>query len=516
MGDKIKNALKYILLLHLCTFGFSQWAENSDNPLDLGSGIQPQVSATSDGGVYVAWLTSSGYHVYLQRLDSQGVPQFSDGGMLISDNSNASWIAVFHLNLTVDSDDNAIVSFVDQRTGSWNVYAYKIGTDGTMEWGGDGIALSSSGVDSISPRLVCLNDDSVLVTWSENYSSVHMQRISVEGVLLWGEGVQINSFSESLMSPQPIMSDTGDIFVQWIGQSGQVWAADSKIYLQKYNYDGSTVWNSPSVVVGPVVFPMGNWLQQSIPDGQSGSFAAWTQMSGNVQKAVAQHIDNEGQLSWDGGIELSANSSTFRMSPRLVIGSEPNGLMAAWNQSNSAQSQRGIYAQRFDDTGSRLWGPGGAAVVPMGSSYDYLDLTVASIDEGMIAAYIQQSTNMSGDIYAKMLDLNGEIQWTADITSSGQSKSDLASVKIDGAMVLTWSEDGDIYAHCLRDDGTLGPPDNNILGDVNGDGSVSILDLVIIVNMIITSEYSPIADSNDDGIINILDIVNLINIILGN
>jgi len=165
--------IKYILALWMgFAVTFAQWSADPGNPQMLGSGIQPQVHATSDGGVYIAWLTNSNYHVYLQRLDPEGIVQFTDGGMLISDNNNSSWIAVYHLNLVVDSEDNAIITLVDQRTGPWEVYAYKIAIDGTMLWGADGLTLSASGIDNISPRLAVLPDNSIVVTWSKNYNSI--------------------------------------------------------------------------------------------------------------------------------------------------------------------------------------------------------------------------------------------------------------------------------------------------------------------------------------------------------
>ena len=53
------------------------------------------------------------------------------------------------------------------------------------------------------------------------------------------------------------------------------------------------------------------------------------------------------------------------------------------------------------------------------------------------------------------------------------------------------------------------------LGDVNADGGLNILDIVIIVNIILgTSEFVPTADVNQDGGINILDVVTLVNMIL--
>ena len=54
-------------------------------------------------------------------------------------------------------------------------------------------------------------------------------------------------------------------------------------------------------------------------------------------------------------------------------------------------------------------------------------------------------------------------------------------------------------------------------GDVNEDGYLNILDIVIIANIIMgVSEDIPQADLNLDEEINILDIVILANIILAN
>ena len=56
----------------------------------------------------------------------------------------------------------------------------------------------------------------------------------------------------------------------------------------------------------------------------------------------------------------------------------------------------------------------------------------------------------------------------------------------------------------------------SLLGDVNNDFMLDILDIVLMVNYILNSEviFTQVADMNGDGIIDILDIVNLVNIIL--
>ena len=57
--------------------------------------------------------------------------------------------------------------------------------------------------------------------------------------------------------------------------------------------------------------------------------------------------------------------------------------------------------------------------------------------------------------------------------------------------------------------------DTLILGDVNSDGTINILDIVQLANMILSDDYQESADLNGDGNLNILDIVQLVNIILG-
>jgi hypothetical protein len=53
------------------------------------------------------------------------------------------------------------------------------------------------------------------------------------------------------------------------------------------------------------------------------------------------------------------------------------------------------------------------------------------------------------------------------------------------------------------------------LGDLNGDGTLNILDIVVLANLILSGDNSnPTGDLNQDGSYNILDIVILVNLIL--
>ena len=58
--------------------------------------------------------------------------------------------------------------------------------------------------------------------------------------------------------------------------------------------------------------------------------------------------------------------------------------------------------------------------------------------------------------------------------------------------------------------------DDALLGDINEDGVLNILDIVSLVNLVLSNNYEASGDINGDGLLNILDIVSLVNLILGN
>ena len=57
----------------------------------------------------------------------------------------------------------------------------------------------------------------------------------------------------------------------------------------------------------------------------------------------------------------------------------------------------------------------------------------------------------------------------------------------------------------------------SILGDTNGDSTINVLDVIIMVNMILGEIDINLntADMNGDGLVNVSDVVLLINTILG-
>ncbi len=452
----------WLLLLVMAVVIKGEWSDDPGNPVNLGSGIQPQIIGTSDDGTYVAWLSDGNYHIYLQRLDVNGNPQWTNGGLLVSDATNSSWIAVYHLNLAVDGEDNAIITSVDTRTGNWEVYAYKIDPSGNQLWGENGLALSSSGNDNISPRLtVEPSDNSVIVTWSDNFTSLRLQRISADGEVLWGaHGLLVSTFNANLVSPQPRLSSDGHILVQAIRQTGSFPALSSQIVLQKFNLDGTALWATWTPIASPVAFPLGNWLQDLAPDNSGGVFTSWTQMTTNNQTGKVQRVNSNGDESWTSPLELSDRSTHFRVSPRITALVESPDIYAVWGESDASQVNRGIFAQKVDSSGIRQWGNGGLGIEAL-SGQNFFDLNVSTWNDDLLAVYIRQSVSGSKELVATRIQADLIYTWSAGeviLTSSGADKKDLSIAQSTNHAVLAWSEAGTIKAHCLLEDGSLGIP----------------------------------------------------------
>ena len=98
----------------------------------------------------------------------------------------------------------------------------------------------------------------------------------------------------------------------------------------------------------------------------------------------------------------------------------------------------------------------------------------------------------------------------AELSFSVNSAADITTTQV---MLAVWPDHHEYAVKELYFPVSLG---SSLNGDVNADGVVNVLDVVLIINMVLNSEYTSTADINSDGVINVLDVVVLVSIILDN
>ena len=99
---------------------------------------------------------------------------------------------------------------------------------------------------------------------------------------------------------------------------------------------------------------------------------------------------------------------------------------------------------------------------------------------------------------------------STELSFSVNSAADITATQV---MLAVWPVHHEYAVKELFFPVTLG---SSLVGDVNADGLVNILDVVLLVNMVLSDEYNASSDLNNDGVINILDVVVLVNTILNN
>mgnify|MGYP001456567187 CR=1 FL=1 len=81
-----------------------------------------------------------------------------------------------------------------------------------------------------------------------------------------------------------------------------------------------------------------------------------------------------------------------------------------------------------------------------------------------------------------------------------------------------WDDPTSYYGNCgslsVWAESIYEPETFEAVGDINMDGGINVLDVVLLANSVLNNESLPGGDLNTDGMINVLDIVSLVNTIL--
>jgi hypothetical protein len=149
--------------------GIGQWTANGAAVCVLGPAQQtnPVLTRDGSGGAFIAWVDnrSAPPSVYAQRLNTNGTPQWTSNGTVISDHTfnNAGG-----LNMADGGNDSAIIGWLDGHNGNGQgfLYAQKIGINGLKQWTAGGVPVSTPAIWSVFD-IGLVNDASggAIFTW---------------------------------------------------------------------------------------------------------------------------------------------------------------------------------------------------------------------------------------------------------------------------------------------------------------------------------------------------------------
>jgi hypothetical protein len=478
--NRLSNILIFVFFILLFNNLNAQWNSNTNVNTTIcdttGEQSLTKIAVCPDGSSYITWFDhrTSNYDVYIQRLNTNGVRQFGNNGLLVSNNLQNSSLVDY--DLIADDSGNAIVTFTDIRNGGQiNPFAYKISPAGTFLWGANGVTLSDS-INSYqpNPHVVKTSDGNFVFVWrlGSGPTKIAMQKLNTSGVKQWGTGPIIitSGTTENYDWCSHIATDNGSIIMLWSGYTGTFLSPQNyRLYSQKFSSTGTRVWNSTQDTVYNLGKVSGFYTPRIFPDGNSGAIYVW-QDDRNVTSQMysyAQRKSSTGTLLFQvNGAPVGASSNCWQLAPMATSIPSTGETFVFWQHKNTLQSMIGVYGQKLSATGSKMWADTGVAFKPMDAN-SFANLYAFAKDTNIFVSYLETITGGTNCLIKAFKPLrNGTLDWSGSLLTPGSSvneKLKLSSGVINtGMSILTWSDKrsdgGNIYAQNINLNGTFGPP----------------------------------------------------------
>lgn len=445
----------------------AQWPTDPGLNLTLANGAgeqtTPIIRETSDGGAFILFYSnaSGNYDVYLQYVNPEGEVEW-ENGLLASDNAMTSWVTVW--DLEVDVNDNAIFATNDIRDGDdWDMYAYSISTDGTFNWGEDGVTLTSNELGDVGQQSVGTSDGGAVFAWQDDNSAVNLTKLDADGNSAWDPAVITITAEFPVDRIKLAKTDDGGVIVGYQEHTSSFWMSPSYYVGQRYDADGAPQWGEGGVQANPSGDISAFTQPDIVSDGANGALFYWYN---NNNHTFAQHVDANGNVLWNDGSPVQASLADDRLqtSPDLAYDAENGVTYLFYGISNSNQSLWGVGGQAISTDGTRLWGDNAVELVALGQpqashvSANYVP------GYGAVASYLINAGGTDDRLEAIMVDNSGAAVWETSPAVLSTVISDKgyhnAVVTTNGQVLSVFTDDRngtpDLFLQNVNPDGSFG------------------------------------------------------------
>lgn len=206
--------------------------------------IRPQIIPDGLGGTIVVWMydVEANHFVYVRRVDSNGVPQWSDAVRVCATSGTEAAPAI-----APDGAGGVIVVWQQGNAGSRSIRAQRVDVLGTRQWGDCGVVICNSGGDLTEPRIARASFGRSFVVWQANYSAsnsdLFCQRINLLGDTL-GARIPVCVSPQAQMTPQVVGRTDGGCVIAWEDRRDLGVGDFGDVYIQRFDANGVALCTS--------------------------------------------------------------------------------------------------------------------------------------------------------------------------------------------------------------------------------------------------------------------------------
>jgi hypothetical protein len=354
------------LLISLVSDVGAQWGHDG-TVVSSFTGAQTRTRIVSDGegGAIIVWedLRNGDSDIYTQRMDMWGRSLWLAHGVAICTASGAQQ----YPEVVPDGTGGAIIVWDDGRNGDKDIYSQRVDASGAVLWVADGESLCTAADDQSGPEMATDGAGGAIVTWEDNRSGdydIYAQRVASSGSVDWiPNGRAICTATGGQYSPQIVSDGAGGAIVTWEdGRTG-----DYDIYAQRVSSQSSTMWTGDGEPLCTVTGWQGN--SSIIPDGSHGAIVAWQDERAGVGDWIVyiQRVDDSGVVQWTSDGKSISSAAGHQITP-LMISDDAGGAIITWR--NVQSGARDVYVQRVSVSGGAVWATEG---VPLCEAQDDQD-----------------------------------------------------------------------------------------------------------------------------------------------
>jgi len=326
--------------------GAVQWTADGV-ALCTATGDQTWPEITSDGadGAIVAWYDkrSGNYDIYAQRVNALGIVQWTADGLALCTTTEYQ----ANPQITPDGVGGAIVAWTDYRGGKYNIYAQRLSASGAVQWTVDGVALCTSTEYQGIQQITSDGASGAIVTWTDQRSGnydIYAQRVNASGAVQWtADGVAISTATGDQYYSQSTPDGAGGAIVAWPdGRSGNY-----DIYAQRVNASGAVQWTADGVALCAATNTQ--LYSQITSDGAGGAIVTWHDYRSGNYDIYAQRVNASGAVQWTSdGVALC--TVTGDQHYPAITSDGASGAIVTWYDYRLFGNYD-IYAQRVDANG---------------------------------------------------------------------------------------------------------------------------------------------------------------------